>query len=191
MAIKFLNSKADYTEQEINEIMHSCEQYRERLIKYCLQYFDYEREYAEDCVQNAYTALLENLRRGINIKNHYAWLYKVTINHKNKAIKEKRKRNEYSFTDNEEKEAAINNIPAEHVDFSESLISDKDIEKRAIEIISSLNEKEKELYFLYYLKNQNLKQISKHFGISHAAARQRHVELKKKIKRLVENSEWN
>ena len=37
--------------------MEDCEQYRKDLIRYCYQFFEYEYEYAEDCVQEAYVAL--------------------------------------------------------------------------------------------------------------------------------------
>ena len=48
--------------------MEDCEQYRKDLIRYCHQFFEYEYEYAEDCVQEAYVALLESLNNGIEIK---------------------------------------------------------------------------------------------------------------------------
>ena len=43
--------------------MNFYEQYRKPLILYCSQYFDCEHEIAEDCVQDAYVALLENLKK--------------------------------------------------------------------------------------------------------------------------------
>lgn len=49
--IKFKRKKS------IDEIMEDCEQYRKDLIRYCYQFFEYEYEYAEDCVQEAYVAL--------------------------------------------------------------------------------------------------------------------------------------
>lgn len=74
---------------DIESVMAECEKYREQLTQYCLRYFGYEREYAEDCVQDAYVALYENLRKGIIIKNYKSWLYSVTLNYKNKTLKEK------------------------------------------------------------------------------------------------------
>lgn len=49
------------SEKSIDKIMEDCEQYRKDLIRYCHQFFEYEYEYAEDCVQEAYVALLESL----------------------------------------------------------------------------------------------------------------------------------
>ena len=91
------------SEKSIDKIMEDCEQYRKDLIRYCYQFFEYEYEYAEDCVQEAYVALLESLNNGVEIKNYKSWLYAVVLNYKNKVMKDKIKRNEFIFTDNEEK----------------------------------------------------------------------------------------
>lgn len=79
----------DFQDETITEIMNSCEQYRPKLIRYCSQFFQYEPEQAEDCVQEAYVALLEALQKGQEIRNYEGWLFKVVMNHKNKAMKEK------------------------------------------------------------------------------------------------------
>lgn len=55
------------------------EQYREHLVKICMQYFRFEKEYAEDCVQKAYTSLYEKLYKGVQIRDCKAWLYSVTM----------------------------------------------------------------------------------------------------------------
>lgn len=176
-----------YEQEEISEIISFCEQYRQRLIKYCLQYFECEYEYAEDCVQNAYVALIENLQNGIEINNYYAWLYKVTMNYKNSSIKDKIKRKEYDFINNDEKDRAINDSIIYEPDYAENMIDDKIIQERAIAVLSSLNEQEKKLYLLHYIEKKNFKEISIILGITHMAARQRHFELRKKIKNLSAN----
>lgn len=93
----------------IDNILEECEQYRKDLVRYCSQYFEFEYAYAEDCVQEAYIALYENLSQGIEISNYKSWLYKVVLNYKNKALKDKIKRNELDFLDNEEKDQTLNN----------------------------------------------------------------------------------
>lgn len=177
------------TDEEINTILKSCEQYRARLIQYCLQYFGCEYEYAEDCVQDAYVAMVENLKNGIEIRNHKAWLYTVVLNHKNKALKDKIKRNEYEFVNNEEKDAALNNTLTYEPDYLEAAVSDKTIEERAMKIISSLNEDEKKLYFAYYTEGKKLKEISDVLGVSQAAIRKRHTALKRKIHKMIKEIE--
>lgn len=169
--------------------MNYCEQYREQLIRYCSQYFDCEYEYAEDCVQDAYIALYDNLSRGIEISNYKSWLYKVVLNYKNKAVKDKIKRNELDFLNNEEKDYVLNNTLSYEPDFVENMITDETIEERLLIILSSLNRNEQYLYFAHYHDKKNLKVIALEMGISHTAARQRHVELIKKIKKMIKEYE--
>lgn len=177
--------------EEINKVLESCEQYRIQLIQYCLQYFECEYEYAEDCVQDAYVALIENLKNGIEISNYKAWLYKVVLNYKNKAIKDKLRRNEFDFTSNEEKDAVLNNTITYEPDYLEEIVTDKMIEDRAIRIISSLAPDEKKLYIAYYLNGKGLKEIADDFGVSHPTMRKRHTALKRKIKQKIKYFEKN
>lgn len=173
------------TQESIDAIMANCEQYRNQLIKYCLQYFECEYEYAEDCVQDAFVALYENLKKGIEIHNYKSWLYSVTLNYKNKVIKDKITRNEYEFTDNEEKDTTINNAISYNPDYVDSMVSDETIEERAIHIISKLKPDEKKLFKLYYWEHKKLKEIADILGITYDTVRKRHEKLKKKIMKMI------
>lgn len=175
--------------KNIDNIMEDCEQYREKLIRYCLQYFDCEYEYAEDCVQDAYVALYDNLTRGIKIYNYQAWLYKVMINYKNKTIKDKIKRNEHDFNDNEEKDTMLNNTLSYEPDYLEILISDNEIKKRAIKVLSSLNESDRQLYVEYYCNNTKLKDIAVQMNIPNNTIKKRHERLKKQLKQKIKEFE--
>lgn len=173
----------------VDEIMTYCEQYREQLIQYCAQYFDYEYAYAEDCVQDAYVALFENLSCGIEIKNYKAWLYKVVLNYKNKTMKDKIKRNESDFTDSEEKDNVIENSISYNPDYVDKLTTDKMIEEQALHIISQLNHEEKELYISYYWKHKKLKDIAVDLNVAHDTIRKRHEKLKKKLNAKIKDFE--
>ena len=177
------------TQENIDAIMADCEQYRKQLINYCLQYFECEYEHAEDCVQDAFVALYENLKKGIEIHNYKSWLYSVTLNYKNKAIKDKIKRNEYEFTDNEEKDTTINNAISYNPDYVDSMVSDETIEERAIHIISKLKPDEKKLFKLYYWEHEKLKEIAEVLGITYDTVRKRHEKLKKKIIKMIKEYE--
>lgn len=174
---------------DVSSILEYCEQYRDQLILYCQQYFECEYEYAEDCVQSAYVALVENLKNGVKIGNYKAWLYAVVLNYKNKALKEKQKRNEYDFTSTEEKETVLNNTVTYEPDYLENMVTDKMIAERALRIISSLNPDEKKLYVEYYLEGKKLKEIADDFCISPAALRKRHAALKRKIHKKIQEFE--
>lgn len=166
---------------DIESVMAECEKYREQLIQYCLRYFGCEREYAEDCVQDAYVALYENLRKGIDIRNYKSWLYSVTLNYKNKVLKEKIKCNEYEFADNEEKENILANALTYEPDYENSIITDETIKECAVKIISELTSDERKLYELRYYKGKQFKEIADVLGISYTAVRKRHEKLRGKI----------
>ncbi len=176
-------------QESIDAIMADCEQYRTQLIKYCLQYFECEYEHAEDCVQDAFVALYENLKKGIEIHNYKSWLYSVTLNYKNKVIKDKITRNEYEFTYNEEKDTTINNAISYNPDYVDSMVSDETIEERAIHIISKLKPDEKKLFKLYYWEHKKLKEIAEVLGITYDTVRKRHEKLKKKIIKMIKEYE--
>ena len=171
----------------IDEIMNFCEQYRKSLLQYCYQYFDGEYEYAQDCVQNAYVALFESLKNGVEIKNYKSWLYAVVLNYKNKALKDKIRRNEFDFADNEEKEKAIENSKSYYPDYIDQMTTDKMIEEQALHIISQLSPDEKQLYILYYWKHMKLKDIAVNMNVTYDTIRKRNEKLKRKLKKKIKN----
>lgn len=182
-------NKSVKSKEVIDKVMIECEKYRNDLIRYCYQYFEYEYEYAEDCVQEAYLALYQNLSNGIEITNYKAWLIKVVLNNKNKIIKDKINRNEYDFTYTEIKDQVINDSCVYEPDYVDKMITDEIIEERMMKILSSLNKDEQYLYFAHYHDKKNFKIIAQEMGISHTAARQRHVELRKKIMNKIDEYE--
>lgn len=175
---------------EIDAIMNNCEIYRDKLIKHCKLNFDFDYETACDCVQNAYIALYENLLNGIEINNYRAWLYKVTMNYRNIVIREKIRNNEYDFANNEDKDFALENSIVYNPDYIENLVSDLEIEKMYIKIISSLSEEEKNLYKEHYLQKKTFGEIGAKLGIKPGTIERRHAKLKKKILKMIKNLEY-
>ncbi len=112
------------------------------------------------------------------ITNYKSWLYKAILNYKNKAVRDKVKRNKKDFADSEEKEKTINDSLVYEPDYAEQIVTDETIKKRMLIILSALNQNEKYLYIAHYHNHKNFKEITKELGISHTVARQRHVELK-------------
>lgn len=186
--INFKTKNSD-SSMSVEEIMNDCEQYRNQLIRFCSQYFSYEYEYAEDCVQDAYVALLENLNNGIEIKNYKSWLYTVVLNYKNKTIRDKINRNEFNFAENEYKDKVIENSVSYNPDYINLMTTDKMIEEQALRIISHLSPEEKELYISYYWKHQKLKDIAADLNVTYDTMRKRHEKLKKKINAKIKESE--
>ena len=173
----------------INKIMEDCEIYREKLIQHCQLHFQLGYEDACDCVQDTYVALYENLLRGIKISNYRAWLYQVTINYNNKIIRNKLKRNEYDFLNNEDKDKAIENNLYYNPDYVDNMVTDETIEKRAVKIVSSLNKDEQNLYIAHYWKQQSFVEISKSLGLDSSTVGKRHAKLKKKILKMIKDYE--
>lgn len=173
----------------INKTMEDCESYREKLIQHCQLHFQLSYEDACDCVQDTYIALYENLLRGIEISNYRAWLYQVTMNYNNKIIRDKLKRNEYDFLNNEDKDAVLENNLYYNPDYVDNMIKDETIEKRALKIVSSLNKDERNLYIARYWKQQSFVEISKSLGLDSSTVGKRHAKLKKKILKLIKDYE--
>lgn len=173
----------------INKIMEDCEIYREKLIQHCQLHFQLGYEDACDCVQDTYVALYENLLRGIKISNYRAWLYQVTMNYNNKIIRNKLKRNEYDFLNNEDKDKAIENNLYYNPDYVDNMVTDETIEKRAVKIVSSLNKDEQNLYIAHYWKQQSFVEISKSLGLDSSTVGKRHAKLKKKILKMIKDYE--
>ncbi|WP_297130612.1 RNA polymerase sigma factor [uncultured Eubacterium sp.] len=173
----------------INKIMEDCEIYREKLIQHCQLHFQLGYEDARDCVQDTYVALYENLLRGIKISNYRAWLYQVTMNYNNKIIRDKLKRNEYDFLNNEDKDKAIENNLYYNPDYVDNMVTDETIEKRAVKIVSSLNKDEQNLYIAHYWKQQSFVEISKSLGLDSSTVGKRHAKLKKKILKMIKDYE--
>lgn len=178
-----------YTEQEIDDIINDCEQYRKTLIGLCRRFFGYEYEYAEDCVQNAYVALIENLQNGKEINNYYAWLYKVTMNYKNRALREVIARRENEFHEDESKKITIDNCCSYEVNYADNMISDDEINQTAVTILAALTESEKDLYFYYYIRKEDYNIIAGKLGGSYSAVKQKHYMLKKKLFKLIKELE--
>lgn len=168
----------------IDEVIEICEGYRESLIEYCQSYFEFDYETAADCVQEAYVALSKSLMQGKKIHNYKAWLYKVVTNYGNKEIKKIIKRNEYEFTDSEEKKKVIENTSSFTPDYADEMISDEKIKKAWLEIINSLEKDERTLYFEYYCEHKRLAEIALKLGISIDAVKKRNERLKKKLKTM-------
>ena len=177
--------------ESIEKIINECEQYRDKLIKHCQLHFSLGYEDASDCVQETYLALCENLNNGVEIHNYRSWLYKVTMNNYKKIIKDKLKRNEYSFTDSEIKDSVIENTAIYNPDYIDEMISDETIEQTALRILSKLNDEEKQLYVERYWKSKTFVEISKELNLDPSSVGKRHARLKKKIIKMIKKYEEN
>lgn len=54
--------------------------HRQKVLGVCMRYFGFSIDDAEDCVQEAFFSLYDNLAQGKEIQNPMAWIYKVAVN---------------------------------------------------------------------------------------------------------------
>lgn len=174
---------ADTQKEKIDEIINNCELYRQQLIAYCMHY-GCTKEEAEDCVADSYRKLIEKLHKGDEIKNHRAWLYKVSINQAKSLKIKKASENIIDLISSEEKQNALESIAVE-VDYVEEAVASQSIGWCAVKILSLLDSDERELYVKYYREGKRLNTIASELGISHANARKRKERLKNRLEVLV------
>lgn len=186
---KTLNKKQSEKHEilSIEKIVNDCEKYRSKLLNTCLVYFRNEPDMAEDCVQEAYLALLENLKKGVVIYNYEGWLIKVALRRKDKVIRDKLKRKEYEFESCEKKDNVIESSLVYNPDFNDAIITDEMVLKTAIQIISMLEEKDRYIYCEHYIKHRKLVEIAKDLSMSEGALWKRNERIKHKLKKHIKN----
>ena len=54
--------------------------HRQKVLGVCMRYFGFSIDDAEDCVQEAFFSLYDNLAQGKEIQTPMAWIYKVAVN---------------------------------------------------------------------------------------------------------------
>ena len=172
--------------EQIYNIIRKCNMHRQKVLGVCMRYFGFSIDDAEDCVQEAYFALYNDLLQGKKIQNPTAWLYKVAINQGKKLVCAQQQKREYTFTSTEEMERVIGNIPC-NPDLLDLMVTDDEIEQNAVAILSALTDKERTLYILHYKRHIKLKDIAKRQKLPEATVRKQHQRLKKKLLKMINN----
>lgn len=172
--------------EQIYNIIRQCNMHRQKVLGVCMRYFGFSIDDAEDCVQEAYFALYNDLLQGKKIQNPTAWLYKVAINQGKKLVCAQQQKREYTFTSTEEMERVIGNIPC-NPDLLDLMVTDDEVEQNAVAILSALTDKERTLYILHYKRHIKLKDIAKRQKLPEATVRKQHQRLKKKLLKMINN----
>ena len=172
--------------EQIYNIIRQCNMHRQKVLGVCMRYFGFSIDDAEDCVQEAYFALYNDLLQGKKIQNPTAWLHKVAINQGKKLVCAQQQKREYTFTSTEEMERVIGNIPC-NPDLLDLMVTDDEIEQNAVAILSALTDKERTLYILHYKRHIKLKDIAKRQKLPEATVRKQHQRLKKKLLKMINN----
>lgn len=158
--------------------------YRLKLFNFCLARLSGERESADDCVQETFLVLSSKLKNGEAIENPRAFLYRTAENFV-------RRRQEQIAKDTKRLVPLENATEAAASDeiYNETLDS-IDFDALAERLIEALNEDEKLLYNLRYIKNTRVDEIATILNISRPAVSMRLVRLKTKITQAVNNIDF-
>ncbi len=135
-------------------------QYYQAIFRYCLVRLDDEQT-AYDCTQDVFLTLYRKMDKLKLSENVRAWLYRTADN----VMKNYRRKNKIVVSIDELNEAT-EDIYSIEAPFEETITKD-----------------EYELLDSYYIKGENIGNISKRLGISKAAASQRLCRIKSKIEK--------
>lgn len=156
------------------------DEYRFKLIDFCLARLSGDRDTADDCVQEAFLVLNGKLLSGEEIENPRAFLYRTAENFVKRRQKQISKENRRI-------------VPLEKADTTastEELYADIDYDALAEKLIAALDEDEKILYNLRYIQNTRVDELAIKLDISRPAVSMRLVRLKNKITDMVTNLDF-
>lgn len=156
------------------------DEYRLKLVDFCLARLSGDRETADDCVQEAFLVLNSKLLSGEEIENPRAFLYRTAENFVKRRQKQISKENRRI-------------VPLEKADTTvstEELYADIDYDALAEKLIAALDDDEKNLYTLRYIQNTRVDELANKLDISRPAVSMRLVRLKNKITDMVTNLDF-
>ena len=160
----------------IEQTVKDCyEKYYQSIFKYCRVRLGDFSEHAEDCVQDTFVILQRKLYDGEKIEQLRAFLYRTADNFVKRAIER------YS----KERARTVELNEAENIPVTQIISDDFDYDKLAETLITTLTQKEQELYTLKYVQRKSLSEISVLLNIKPNTVAQRTLRLRQHIKDLI------
>ena len=146
------------------------DKYYKEIFNYCHIRLNYNKEDAEECVQETFEILSRKWRKLSNTDNIRAWLYRTSdYVMKNYNRKSNRHKSEIPILDLTE-----NRNDLGHED-----------DNGAFEILSSLAIEEQQLLIEYYLEKATAKELAKKYKVSESAIFMRIHRIKAKLKKIL------
>ena len=65
--------------------------------------------------------------------------------------------------------------------------TDEEIRRRAVTVLSKLNDTDRRIYYEHYVRRKPLRQVAAELNMTENAVSKRHVRLKEKIKRSIQS----
>jgi RNA polymerase sigma-70 factor (ECF subfamily) len=166
--------------------------YYGKILKFCCYALGGDRSVAEDCAQDIFLVLYENMDKLRDYDKIGGWLYKTAGNISKQYAASRRREREKSaapfagFAADEDGESPFNSIAAENNIKSEEdqIAEEKAIERAAKAIKKFLKPKDEEILDLAFRQKQPLKDVAARLGISLSAAKSRTNRLRQKISAL-------
>jgi RNA polymerase sigma factor (sigma-70 family) len=162
--------------------------YYEKILKFCCYALGGNMGSAEDCTQDIFLILYENMDRLKDYDKIGGWLYK-TAGHLSKqyaaSLRKERKLFAAPFVDHGEEESPVNCIAAKEITGEEDRIAEEEaIDRAAGEIQKRIKPFDRRVLELAFQKKYPLKEVAARLGISLSAAKSRASRLRQKISAL-------
>lgn len=174
------------TDQEIERYYREIwDSYRARIDRYCRYQLQGQREWAEDCCQNAFLAFYAALQGGETIACPGAWFYK-TAQQQVFTCRRRQKRQQARIVPLETAETDPSGRDAGDPDLLEEIIRRHCDEEAVLrQVIETLTPAEQALLRAAYGERLETEALAQALGIDENAVYQRKWRLRQKIRRLV------
>jgi len=157
--------------------------YFTRILNYCKRLTRGQAaEMAEECAQNTFVQVQENIVTLQTHPNLAGWLYKTARNQVNTLYRKlyRRRRHEIAIND-----SIANQLAANCFELYEVLIATLNMDNLAQHVLQKLNRTETELYIDYFKDRLSIHALSQKYCLSKTAVTTRIYRLRKKIKLTV------
>lgn len=157
--------------------------YFTRILNYCKRLTRGKgAEMAEECAQNTFVQVQENLAALKAHPNLAGWLYKTARNQVNTLFRKlyRRRKHEIPISD-----SIAHQLTADSCDLYEVLISTLNLDSLAHHVLQQLNRTETALYEDYFKERLSIHALSQKYNLSKSAVTTRIYRLRKKIKLTV------
>jgi RNA polymerase sigma-70 factor (ECF subfamily) len=162
-------------------------QYYERILKFCAYALGGNRSAAEDCAQDIFLILYENMARLRDYDRIGGWLYKTAGNiSKQYAASLRKERKRFAVSGAWNGETPLDGVAAGHniKNEEEQIAEEKAVTRAAAEIRKRLTPKDEQILELAFRGKYPLKEVAARLGISLSAAKSRTSRLRQKISAL-------
>jgi RNA polymerase sigma-70 factor (ECF subfamily) len=154
--------------------------YFTRILNYCKRLMRGQAsEMAEECAQNTFVQVQENITALQAHPNLAGWLYTTARNQVNAVYRELYRRRKYEIAISD---SIATQLTANSYELYEVLIRTLDINKMVRQVLQQLSRSETEFYVDYFKDRLSIHALSQKYNLSKTAVTTRIYRLRKKIK---------